>query len=156
MSIKVMAQVWAHSKMKGSALLLLLAIADHAHDDGGGAYPSTETLSRKIRMSVRQTQRMLRTLEASGELKVHLKAGPHKANLYTVRNIRSVGGDKMTPPVVLGMVTRTTRGGDTAMSRDGDMAMSPKPPVTVPNHQSTGLRPLRYGVAEALERIRNA
>jgi hypothetical protein len=115
--------------MKGSALLLLLAIADHAHDDGGGAYPSIETLSQKIRMSVRQTQRALRVLEAAGELKVAIKAGPHEANLYTVRNIRSIGGDKMTPRLATVMPSATT-GGDIAVSRGGDIAMSPKPSVT--------------------------
>jgi len=34
MSIKVMSYVWEASKAKGSELLLLLAIADHAADDG--------------------------------------------------------------------------------------------------------------------------
>ena len=34
MSIRVMTQVWDTSEQKGSALLLLLALADHAADDG--------------------------------------------------------------------------------------------------------------------------
>src|SRR5688572_23942864 len=32
-SIKVMSQVWDNSKSEGAALLLLLTIADHCHDD---------------------------------------------------------------------------------------------------------------------------
>ncbi len=53
MSIKVASYTWEHSQHKGSALLLLLAIADHAHEDGGGAYPSIGTLAAKIRMTPR-------------------------------------------------------------------------------------------------------
>jgi hypothetical protein len=85
MSVRVMANVWATSRMKGSALLLLLAIADHAHDDGGGAYPSVETLSVKIRMGERQTRALIGLLERSGELTVERNAGPRGCNLYTVR-----------------------------------------------------------------------
>lgn len=85
MSIKVMTQVWATSRMKGSALLLLLAIADHAHDDGGGAYPSVATLADKTRMKERQTRELIAVLERSGELEVERNAGPHGVNLYRVR-----------------------------------------------------------------------
>lgn len=66
MSIKVMTAVWEHSQHKGASLLLLLAIADHAHDDGGGAFPAVGKLAQKIRMSARQVQRILHLLEASG------------------------------------------------------------------------------------------
>jgi hypothetical protein len=34
MSIKVMSQVWEHSTRKGTRLLLLLALADFANDEG--------------------------------------------------------------------------------------------------------------------------
>ncbi len=34
MSIKIMSAVWRYSKAKGSALLVLLAIADFANDQG--------------------------------------------------------------------------------------------------------------------------
>ena len=84
MSIKVMNYVWENSQQKGSSLLLLLAIADHAHDDGTGAYPSIESLANKTRMSVRNTQYALRRLEAAGELSVSLKAGPKDVNVYCI------------------------------------------------------------------------
>lgn len=102
MSILVMTDVWAHSKSKGSALLLLLAIADHAHDDRSGAYPAIETLARKVRMSARNVQMLIRQLEARGELSVELNAGPHRANLYTVQSfqgeIQSSEGVKQPSP----------------------------------------------------------
>lgn len=73
MSVKVMNMVWQHSQLKGSALLLLLAIADNAND-AGEAYPSVDTLAQKIRMSARQVQRLIPELERRGEL-VYVKGG---------------------------------------------------------------------------------
>ena len=67
MSIKVMSEVWEHSTHKGAALLLMLAIADHANDDGI-AWPSRSRMASRIRMSVMHTRRLIRTLIKSGEL----------------------------------------------------------------------------------------
>jgi hypothetical protein len=132
-----MTRVWEHSRHKGSALLLLLAIADHAHDDGSGAWPSVAHLARKVRMSERQVQRLIRVLSAGivPELGLEEEAGPGRAHLFTVLLARDVTGDKMSPPsrardVTLG-VTRASARGDTAMSPGGDTAMSPKPSPTV-------------------------
>lgn len=84
MSIKVMTYLWEYSRQKGSALLLLLAIADHAHDDGEGAYPSVKTLAGKVRMTERNVQRLLNVLEASDELEIQRGAGPKGCNLFRV------------------------------------------------------------------------
>lgn len=84
MSIKVMTQIWEESLEKGSALLLLLAIADHAHDDGTGAYPSIQKLAEKSRMTTRNVQLLLRRLEADGELAIFPNEGPHGVNLYEI------------------------------------------------------------------------
>ena len=84
MSIKVMNLVWSNSTQKGSALLLLLAIADHAHDDGGGAYPSIQTLADKTRLTSRAVQVLLNKLEAAGELRIKRRTGPHRVNTYAI------------------------------------------------------------------------
>lgn len=84
MSIHVMNLVWKKSHNKRTAMLLLLAIADHAHDDGGGAFPSVETLARKTRQTERNVQLLLNTLEASKELKIRVGEGPHGCNLYQI------------------------------------------------------------------------
>lgn len=100
MSIRVMSQVWAHSKMKGSALLLLLAIADHAHDDGTNAYPAVSVMAKKIRMSERQVQYLVRLLERSGELKTETGASPKGTNLYQVVirvGVQSLHPDNASP-----------------------------------------------------------
>ncbi len=84
MSIHVMNLVWKKSRNQRTAMLLLLAIADHAHDDGTGAFPSVRTLARKTRQSERNVQLLLKTLESSKELKIFEGKGPNGSNLYHV------------------------------------------------------------------------
>lgn len=83
MSIRVMSLVWEHSKQQGSALLVLLAIADFADDDGY-CYPSVERLAHKSRMSVRNVRYILRQLEESGELVIERGGGRRRPNRYRV------------------------------------------------------------------------
>ena len=84
MSIEVMNLVWTQSKQKGSGLLLLLAIADNANNKGE-AYPGIDYLSRKVRMSRRQTQRLVQELDRSDELAVIWGgAGPKDAHFYFI------------------------------------------------------------------------
>jgi Helix-turn-helix domain len=120
LSIKVMQDVWQRSEQKGSALLLLLAIADHAHDDGAGAYPSVETLARKVRMSRRNTQLLIRHLEKAGEIQVEHGAGPRGCNLYAVKTLQGVknsvaGGAKQRSRGVKPVSPRTINGGRTVI-----------------------------------------
>lgn len=75
MSVQSISRVWAHSMHKGSALVLMLAIADFAHDDGSGAFPSLVTLAKKTRLTRRHTQRLLREVERSGEVRVTRRRG---------------------------------------------------------------------------------
>lgn len=98
-----MARVWERSAAKGSALLLLLAIADHAHDDGTGAWPSQAMLAAKTRLSVRQVRRLTVTLEGAGELRVEKREGT--TDLLTVLvqetpdNLSDPAGESAAPDV---------------------------------------------------------
>lgn len=83
MSIHVMNRVWQESAAKGAALLLLLALADHS-DDEGRCYPSITALAKKIRMSERHTQNLLRALEGTGEVHTDPGGGRHMVNVYQV------------------------------------------------------------------------
>ncbi|MBI4927482.1 MAG: hypothetical protein HY835_06940 [Anaerolineae bacterium] len=84
MSIEVMNLVWTQSEQKGSSLLLLLAIADNANNKGE-AYPGIDYLSRKVRMSRRQTQRLVQELERTNELAVIWGgSGPKDAHFYYI------------------------------------------------------------------------
>ena len=55
MSVIIMARVWKYSKACKGNLLVLHALADFANDQGI-AWPSVETLAKKARPKVRQTQ----------------------------------------------------------------------------------------------------
>jgi Helix-turn-helix domain len=107
MSMRMMTQVWERSQHKGSELLLMLAIADNANDQGL-AYPSTKTLAKKTRLSNRQVQRLIRVVTRSRELEVSVGTGPRGGNEYRIH----LGGDKMSPDEII----RGTKRGDTAMS----------------------------------------
>lgn len=70
MSIRAMTRVWESSKAKGGSLLVLLAIADSAKDDGRNAWPSTHTLAWKSRLTFRQVRQILIDLQTAHELVV--------------------------------------------------------------------------------------
>ena len=82
MSIHCTSRVWEHSSQKGSPFILLLAIANYA-DENGFAFPGLATLATRIRMSRRQTMRLVARLEGAGELLVLRREG--RGNLYIVR-----------------------------------------------------------------------
>lgn len=83
MSVRTMARVWADSKHSGTELLMLLAIADFA-DDEGNAYPAVPTLAKKCRMGTRNANFILTALKTSGELEVRANEGPKGTNRYRI------------------------------------------------------------------------
>lgn len=84
MSVYASAACWKASKAKGGSLLVLLAIADFA-DENGVAYPSINTLARFSRLGRRRVQDIVRELDGNDELEIYVGAGPHGCNLYWVR-----------------------------------------------------------------------
>ena len=121
MSIKVMSEVWEHSKAKGSAHHLLLAIADNANEQGI-AWPSVRTLARKARLSERQIQRLIRSLQRTGELDIHEGGGP-PGSTHTYR-VTICHPSKETGDIsVTGGVT-FEQGGVTPVSETGDMGVT--------------------------------
>lgn len=68
-----MAIVLHHSKAKGTALNVLLGVANH--DGDGGAWPSVETLAKYGRCQRRRVQQILGELVDEGELSVEHQAG---------------------------------------------------------------------------------
>lgn len=83
MSIKIMNRVWSLSDQKGSALLLLLAIADNCNDSGTG-FPGIQYLAHKTRMSERNIQYLLQSLDKTDELAVEWNAGRGSSNFYHI------------------------------------------------------------------------
>jgi hypothetical protein len=62
MSIKIMTRVWDEADVSGSTLLVLLALADWANDDGW-CWPKIETIAAKARITDRHASRVLADLE---------------------------------------------------------------------------------------------
>ena len=115
MSIKIMSAVWERAPVDGGSLLVLLAMADFANDNGI-CWPSVPSLARKSRLSERQVQRVLRDLEDSKLIMTDLGTGPHGVNTYKVL----ARGDKMSPSKPQQGVTFDAEGVTFATPR-GDM-----------------------------------
>lgn len=77
----MMTQVWQHSKAEGTRLLVLLAIADNANDDGV-AWPSIDTIARKARVSPDTARRHVHWLARKKELEIAAKPG--RSNKYRI------------------------------------------------------------------------
>ena len=84
MTPAIVEELWEYSMLKGSSLLLILAIARHANHDGTGAYPSLATLKRLTRLSHSQVCLLLRQLAEEGHLAVTHGGGPGGTNVYTI------------------------------------------------------------------------
>jgi len=128
MSIAVMTKVWKYSQQKQSALLILLALADFANDDGW-CWPSIDTLSNKARCSRRTVQETLRRLEKNGEIEVHLNQGRSGTNLYQVTI--DVGDAETAPPI--STIKRNTKNRKKGM-QNSDANLRP-------NHQEPLIKP---------------
>lgn len=68
MSIDLMSQVWKSDAYSGGKLLVLLALADWASDDGTHIFPKMATLAQKARLSHRQAQNCIKQLRDDGVL----------------------------------------------------------------------------------------
>lgn len=84
MTISVMSRVWADSKASESSLLVMLALADRA-DEEGVCWPGLEWIGKKARIKdERHIRRILRRQEDAGELYVSTGQGRGKTSLYLV------------------------------------------------------------------------
>ena len=83
MSIKVMTSIFEHSSQQGSCKLLLLAIADHASEDGV-CWPGIPLLARYASVSERHAGNLIQKLEQAGELYVARNSGRGNTNMYYV------------------------------------------------------------------------
>lgn len=98
MSIRLMARVWDDTRFRGTELLVLLCLADHANDNGI-CWPSVATIARRARCSKRQAFRHLKALEDEGWIDRSMKRpvkGKKWVNLYHVKI--PVGTDKSPNP----------------------------------------------------------
>ena len=85
MAVRLMGEVWGHSRARGTALLLLLAIADSGDDDTRECYARARTLQRKARTSPRWFDYLVTKLEELGELRVYSRPDS-RDSLYVVQS----------------------------------------------------------------------
>lgn len=94
MSIKLMTQVWG-MRLADSELLVLLALADAANDEGF-CWPGIASLCRKTNKSERTVQRSIRELEGLGHLTRKEIVG--KGCTYTIHPRQDDTPVTVTPP----------------------------------------------------------
>jgi len=124
-----MAWVWRQN-LTPAAKIVLLAIADHADDEGGNAYPSKGTLALKTGYSERQVIRIVNELTDEGWLVEEARrvAGIPVDRMPKVYRIAMSRGDNLSPRLPLDGVTSGTLRGDIC-DVDGVTSVSPKPSI---------------------------
>lgn len=133
-------------------MLLALALADHADDQGESIFPSIPRLATKTRQSDRSVQRQIRKMEKIGWLECvrKSKGGPGQTSEYRI-NPRWIGGcnldqlitvdktnvihngDKLSP-LEIGVTVTPEVITVTPEVSNGDTAMSPESSITINNH----------------------
>ena len=98
MSVRMLSRVWDCSRHTGNDLLMMLAIADFADDDGR-AYPSVARLAEKCRMTSRNANKVIAVLRKGGELEIRQNEGPKGTNLYRLVLNNLLPLSERTPPV---------------------------------------------------------
>lgn len=151
MSVRTMARVWELSSHRGNDLLMLLAIADFA-DDEGNAYPSVTTLATKCRMKSRNANLILATLRESGELEVRHNEGPHGTNRYRIILPRAplqipTGVQKPTPLQKRAAPPVDTCSKPLHVSTDEPSVNHQEPPVNIPTGKKSLCCPVEKIVA---------
>lgn len=103
MSIRLMTLAWDHAPVKGSKLIVLLALADHANDEGR-CWPSMDRIAHRARMTVRQARRVVRDLEEEGLLETYEREGQSSVFTVLVEGRTSVTGrtfEALTPDIAM-------------------------------------------------------
>ena len=137
MSIRLMSQVWEDTRIESQAeLLVLLALADHARDDGL-CWPSMRSIAGKARIEERSAQRIIRRLIEKGLVEL-VSQGGCIDGCNTPNRYRVVGSEpRQTHGVTEGRpgasVSRGVRG-DPESSR-GDREDEKVVTQSHPNHQ---------------------
>jgi hypothetical protein len=91
-----MSQVWEDARIGSQAeLLVLLALADHARDDGL-CWPSMRSIAAKARIEERSAQRIIRRLIEKGFVELVSKGGCIDGQ-NTPNRYRVIGGDRRSP-----------------------------------------------------------
>lgn len=94
MSLTALTTVFERSEQAGSAMLVMLAIADSINRETQQTYLSLDYLAFKARISRRTLIDTIPQLEKAGELLVDRGAGPNGCNVYRLGEFYMLGGAK--------------------------------------------------------------
>ena len=119
MSVKIIADVWHKSKAKGTARLVMLAIADHCNPSGI-AWPSLTRLASYVNVNRRNTINAINQLVKMGELTRIETGQTGRATTYKI-TLGSVGGD-------------TGVAGDTSVATDTQVVSEETPQPSLNRH----------------------
>ena len=138
MSIKIMSMIFDRYTNGGGEMLLALAIADHAHDDGTNIFPSVKSLANKTRQSERTVQYQLRSMEESGWLVLIAdeKGGRGRSREYAI-NPDWIKGAK-TAPIIKGATDDIK--GATAIAPESSITII-EPSITIKDGKNTNRHP---------------
>lgn len=136
--MSVLASTWAwQQQIPPNWKLVLVALADHAHDDGAGAYPSKALLAAKTGYGERQVQRILGQMVGGGVIRIVRRSTTTRPteytlsmqDLFTVR--RDKWGDNLTPPEAVSDVSP----GESSEALEGvsDVSLTIKEPSEEPS-----------------------
>ena len=129
MAIRLMTAVWDDASLPRGDVLLMLALADHANDDGL-SFPSIARLARRTRSSPSTVRRHLRSLQAEGRLVVEPREGT--SNLYRIvlhgeRWLYAHPAHSDTPPRLTPLPTGGRGTPSTAAAGGAVAAVAPEP-----------------------------
>ena len=160
MSIKQMTRVWEH-EFTHPQQSVMLALADHAHDDGTSIRPGLERVAWKTGYSLRQTKRIISSLREMGVLVMTRNHGDGRPAEYRIdwervrqkqsyEEWREGKSDILSPPKDEAKVTSQASKSDisgipkvTSRVSKSDIAMSPEPsePSIEPSRTVKGENP---------------
>lgn len=97
MSVESMSLVWKATDLKPTHKFVLMAYADHAHDDGTNVFPAYATIAKKTCLSRRQVIRVTKELIEAGYL-IDCGKSHFETNLLAI-NHELLGGDNLSKNV---------------------------------------------------------
>ena len=154
MSIKIMQWVWDEGPEEATEMLVLLALADIA-DDEGLCWPSVARIARKCRMSDRNARRIIRRLEDGGWLLTQEQRGRNQTNRYTIQKPdKKIGQFVRADKCDMENRTNATVKPDTAMSAEPSRTVSIEPSLFMcAEEEPSSSQQKSQNVDEAFERF---
>lgn len=96
MSIRALNDVWESDLFDGSTLLVLLALADYANEDGW-SWPSVGRIAQRARISTRAVRYATKALAVAGAIEIEMATGAHGTNRYRILPLQNLHPAKSAP-----------------------------------------------------------